>query len=114
MLRKIRKEIKNRKHCETKFEKLKYFVKRQNTKISLIITIYNQKNFLIHSYFYILKQKMQDIEIIFIFDSSTDGSSKIIKNKTNKGTFFSRNERMKVLFYLKEDISLLLIKMNNY
>ena len=105
MMKKVRKEIKNHKYCKIKIKKLKYFVKRRNPKISLIITIYNQKNFLIYSYFYILKQKMSEIEIIFIDDSSTDGSSKIIyyfmkfdkriiyvRNKINKGTFFSRNE----------------------
>ena len=79
--------------------------KKRKIKISLIITIYNQENYLKYAYFYIQKQKLKDIEIIFVDDASTDDSSKIIqlikkidkriiyiKNKVNKGAFYSRNE----------------------
>ena len=58
-----------------------------------------------HAYFYIQKQQLKDIEIIFIDDKSIDESSNIIhqlmkndrrikyiKNKVNRGAFYSRNE----------------------
>ena len=74
-------------------------------KIKLIITIYNQENFLKYAYFYIQKQELKDIEIIFVDDASSDNSSKLIyslmkndkriiyiRNKVNKGAFHSRNE----------------------
>ena len=74
-------------------------------KIKLIITIYNQENFLKYAYFYIQKQELEDIEIIFVDDAPSDNSSKLIyslmendkriiyiKNKINKGAFHSRNE----------------------
>ena len=88
-----------------KFKCNKGDAKKRKIKISLIITIYNQENYLKYAYFYIQKQKLKDIEIIFVDDASTDDSSKIIqsikkndkriiyiKNKVNKGAFYSRNE----------------------
>ena len=79
--------------------------KQRKPKVSLIITVYNQENYLKYAYFCIQEQKMKDLEIIFVDDASTDTSSKIIhslmkndkriiyiKNKINKGAFYSRNE----------------------
>jgi len=79
------------------------FVK--NPKISIIIPIYNSQN----SIFQIIKsiqiQSLKDIEIIFIDDCSLDNTTLIIdrlmkkdkriillKNKQNKGPFYSRNK----------------------
>ena len=69
------------------------------------MTIYNQAHFLNYIYSSIQQQIMKEIEIIIIDDASTDNSSKIInsfmkidkriiylKNKINKGAFYSRNE----------------------
>ena len=98
-------EIKKYKYSKINIKSKKDYTKKRNPKVSLIITIYNQENFLKYSYFYIQKQELKDIEIIFIDDASTDTSSKIIhslmkndkriiyiKNKINKGAFYSRNE----------------------
>ena len=101
----LRKEIKNLKNIKIKIKAFREYTKLNKPKISLIITIYNQENFLKYAYLYIQKQNLEDIEIIFIDDASTDMSSKIIqslmkndkriiyiKNKINKGAFYSRNE----------------------
>ena len=92
-------------YLKIKFNSSKVNTKKRKIKVSLIITIYNQENYLKYAYFYIQKQEMKDIEIIFVDDASTDSSSKIIhslmkidkriiyiKNKINKGAFYSRNE----------------------
>ena len=63
-----------------KFKCNKGDAKKRKIKISLIITIYNQENYLKYAYFYIQKQKLKDIEIIFVDDASTDNSSKIIQS----------------------------------
>ena len=60
------------------------FIKREKPKISLIITVYNQENFLRYCYASIQKQKLKDIEIIFIDDASEDNSSKIIHELMKK------------------------------
>ena len=104
-LNKLRMEIKKYKYSKINVKGKKVYIKKRNPKVSLIITIYNQENFLKYSYSYIQKQEMKDIEIIFVDDASSDNSSKLIyslmkndkriiyiKNKTNKGAFHSRNE----------------------
>jgi glycosyltransferase involved in cell wall biosynthesis len=104
-MNKLRIEIKNYKYSKINIKGKKDYTKKRNPKVSLIITIYNQENFLKYSYSYIQKQEMKDIEIIFVDDASSDNSSKLIyslmkndkriiyiKNKTNKGAFHSRNE----------------------
>ena len=104
-LNKLRMEIKKYKYSKINIEGKKDYIKKRNPKISLIITIYNQESFLKYAYFYIQKQELKDIEIIFVDDASSDNSSKLIyslmkndkriiyiKNKTNKGAFHSRNE----------------------
>ena len=80
------------------------FYERKNPKISLVITLYNQINYIHKIYFSIRNQSLKDIEIIFMDDDSKDNSSLIIKelmekdkrivyikNPTNKGQFYSRN-----------------------
>ena len=104
-LNKLRMEIKKYKYSKINIERKKDYIKKRNPKISLIITIYNQESFLKYAYFYIQKQELKDIEIIFVDDASSDNSSKLIyslmendkriiyiKNKINKGAFHSRNE----------------------
>lgn len=101
---KIKEEIKQYKNLKISSNKRIDFIKREKPKISLIITVYNQENFLRYCYASIQKQKLKDIEIIFIDDASEDNSSKIIhelmekdkriiyiKNKFNKRAFYSRN-----------------------
>ena len=98
-------EIKKYKYSKINIEGKKDYIKKRNPKISLIITIYNQESFLKYAYFYIQKQELKDIEIIFVDDASSDNSSKLIyslmkndkriiyiRNKVNKGAFHSRNE----------------------
>ena len=103
-LPKIKKDIKQYKNLIISFNKKEDFMKREKPKISLIIPVYNQENFLRYCYSFIQKQELKDIEIIFIDDASEDNSSKIIldlmekdkriiylKNKVNKRAFYSRN-----------------------
>ena len=100
-----RNEIKFYKDLDFPLEGNKYFEYIENPKISLIITVYNQQDFLKYIYHSIQEQELKDIEIIFIDDASTDKSSKIIKslmkydkrityikNKYNKNAFYSRNK----------------------
>ena len=102
---KIKEEILKYKchYFKISFEKKEDFYKRNNPKISVIITIYNQKEFIKMIYTCIQNQSIKDIEIIFIDDASTDGSKRIIKllmkkdkriiyikNAINKGQYYSR------------------------
>lgn len=79
------------------------FVKKP--KISIIIPIYNSQNFIFQILKSIQIQSLKEIEIIFIDDCSLDNASQIIvklqkkdkriillKNKQNKGPFYSRNK----------------------
>jgi glycosyltransferase involved in cell wall biosynthesis len=90
-------------HFKISFENKKDFYERENPKISIIITIYNQKEFINKIYTCIQNQSIKDIEIIFVDDASIDGSNRIInllmkkdkriiyiKNKINKGQYYSR------------------------
>ena len=85
------------------FDNKEIFYKRDNPKITIIITIYNQKEFIKTIYSCIQNQSFKDIEIIFIDDNSMDDSFKqinelmkedkrieYIKNSINKGQFYSR------------------------
>jgi len=76
----------------------------ENPKISLISAVYNSEKYILRFLRSIQNQIFADIEIIFIDDYSNDNSTFIIekykkgderiiliKNKKNKGTFFSRN-----------------------
>ena len=104
-LKTIKKQIKNyRSRIKINFEETKDFIRRDKSKISLIITVYNQRNFIKYAYSFIQNQNLKDLEIIFIDDASMDNSCKLIKklmkkdkriiyinNKDNKGSFYSRN-----------------------
>ena len=72
-------------------------------KVSFIATVFNKENYLIPLILSIQHQNLRDFEIIFIDDYSTDDSVnlinnfikidtriKLIKNKGNKGTLYSR------------------------
>jgi glycosyltransferase involved in cell wall biosynthesis len=82
----------------------KFFKKIKSPKVSIISAVYNREKYLIRFIHNIRNQKFNDIELIFIDDSSEDNSVKIIenfqknderilliKNKKNKGTFICRN-----------------------
>ena len=94
----IKQEIKSYENLNitiniTKKEEL---FKRENPKISIIITVYNQQKYLKRVYLSILKQDLKNLEIIFIDDASTDNSSNIIKE------FMIEDKR---IIYLKNDIN---------
>ena len=85
-----------------------YFYKRKNPKITLIITLYNQKNYIPLIYSSVLNQSFKDIEIIFIDDGSIDKPYELLKkymdkdkriiykkNDVNKGAFYSRIKGVK-------------------
>ena len=74
-------------------------------KISIIIPVYNNQNYILNLHKSIQDQSLEDIEIIYVDDCSTDNSIRIIenlqkkdqrivllKNKENKGPFYSRNK----------------------
>ena len=94
-LKSARKEIQDKDSVMISFEKSDDFYKRENPKVSIIITIYNQNNFIENLYAHIQKQELKDIEIIFVDDASTDNSSIIIKQLMEKD---------KRIIYLKNDI----------
>ena len=114
----IRKEIFGYNKVDSLNFKYIFFKKVKNPKISLIITLYNQKEFILKIYYCILNQSLKEIEIIFIDDASNDNSlSEIenlmkkdkrityIKNKENRGQFYSRN---KGILYCKGEYILIL------
>jgi len=103
-IEKVRKEINESKSLNLYFENKNFFYKRKNPKISLIITVYNQRPFIKTVYAFIQKQELKDIEIIFVDDASTDNSSLTIielmkydkrivyiKNPSNKKQYYSIN-----------------------
>jgi len=86
------------------FERKTDFEKRENPKISLVITLHNHEKNIKSLYASIQKQKLKDLEIIFVDDFSEDNTSSLItklmnidkrivylKNDKNKGAFYSRN-----------------------
>jgi len=103
-LHNIRKQINKYKNINFENIHFKKFSKVSHPKISLILTVYNQEIYILKIYSCILNQSLTDIEIIFIDDKSSDGSLALIeklmifdkriiliKNKSNKGQFYSRN-----------------------
>ena len=81
----------------------KIFNISKNPKISVIIPIYNKEKIIKRTLRSIQNQNMKDIEIILVNDYSTDNTLKvinqfqnddprikIINNKKNKGTLYSR------------------------
>ena len=72
-------------------------------KVSFISTVFNQENYLSNFIFSVQTQKLKEYELIFVDDFSVDNSTKIInkikgkdkrikliKNKKNMGTLYSR------------------------
>ena len=103
-LKAIKKRLKKHKQIKIIFDEAKDFIRREKLKVSLIITIFNQEHFLVYPYSFIQYQNLKDLEIIILDDASQDNSWKIIKNlikkdkriiylknKNNKGSFYSRN-----------------------
>lgn len=103
-LKNIRKEINMYKNINFSNIKLKVFYSNIYPKISIIITVYNQEDYIFKIYSCILNQSFKEIEIIFIDDNSSDKSFYLIeklmeldkriiyiRNKFNKGQFYSRN-----------------------
>ena len=93
---KIKEEIKEYNQINISFDNPNDFIKRKNPLISLVITLYNQQEFIDRVYYSIQRQDMKDIEIIFVDDASTDNSSKKVKELMEKD---------KRIVYLKNDIN---------
>jgi cellulose synthase/poly-beta-1,6-N-acetylglucosamine synthase-like glycosyltransferase len=104
-IEKVRDEIKNYDKFQISFENETDFLKREHPKVSIVITLYNQKKYIKNVYSSIQKQELKDIEIIFVDDASIDNSSMIIdelmerdkriiylKNDINRLAFYSRNK----------------------
>ena len=94
-------EIKNSESLKISFENREDFYKRNNPKISLIITVYNQGYYIKELYSHILQQELKDIEIVFVNDASTDNSSSIIKELMNddKRIIYLQNKINKKQYY---------------
>ena len=93
---KIKEEIKEYNQINISFENPNDFIQRKNPLISLVITLYNQQDFIDRVYYSIQRQDMKDIELIFVDDASTDNSSKRVKELMEKD---------KRIVYLKNDIN---------
>jgi cellulose synthase/poly-beta-1,6-N-acetylglucosamine synthase-like glycosyltransferase len=87
---------------ESKHE-ISYKKSIKKPKVSFISTVFNQENYLSNFIFSVQSQKLREYELIFVDDSSADNSTKIInkikekdkrikmiKNKKNMGTLYSR------------------------
>ena len=71
------------------------------TKISVIIPIYNGGKYIDYSLSSVQKQKMKDIEIIIVDDNSNDDSLKIIQNymkKDKRIKLIKNHENRRILF----------------
>lgn len=97
----IKAEIKEYSEFNLSFNNPDDFIQRENPLISLIITLYNQEEFINRIYYSIQRQDMKDIEIIFINDASTDNSEKIIKDlmEKDKRIVYLKNEENRRAFY---------------
>ena len=56
-------------------------------KLSIIIPVYNTKDFLYQCFESFQKSMLKDIEVIFVNDGSTDGSSEILNEFVEKYDF---------------------------
>ena len=103
-IEKLKSDIQKSENLDISLDNKSDFYKRKNPKITLIITIHNQENFIKKIYTHILIQELKDIEIIFVNDASIDNSTSLIhqlmkndkriiylKNDINKGQFYSIN-----------------------
>ena len=93
---KIKKEIRKYDELQFSFENKDDFIKRENPKITLIITLYNQEKYIRPIYASVQKQELKDIEIIFVDDCSRDNTTKKIEELMEKD---------KRIVYLKNDIN---------
>lgn len=66
-------------------------------KISVIVPVYNTEKYVKKCLESIIKQTMQDFEIIVVDDGSTDDSANIIKE------VISNNENVEIKYYKKEN-----------
>ena len=103
-------------------------------KISIIIPVYNAEKYVEECFRSIINQSYKDYEIIFINDSSTDNSLSIIKklvilhkgiqikiisNKQNKGTAFSRNKGItqaigEYIYFMDDDDTISVEALNTF
>jgi glycosyltransferase involved in cell wall biosynthesis len=103
-LTKIEEEISSYENMTPTFSYKDLLYKRRRPKVSLIIPVYNQEKYIKKIYVTIENQNLKSLEIIFVDDCSSDNSSNVIKelmeidkrivyikNKENKGAFYSRN-----------------------
>ena len=95
-INKTKDEIKRYNKLEISFENKDDFIKREKPKITLIITLYNQANYIKPIYASIQQQELKDIEIIFVDDNSIDNTTKAIEELMEKD---------KRIVYLKNDIN---------
>lgn len=71
-----------------------YKISNNPSKVSVIITTYNRKDYLKESIDSILKQDYPNIDIIVIDDCSTDGTNILMKNyEKNSSVIYIRNEK---------------------
>ena len=102
-IEKSRDEVRNSKSLKISFENKIDFLKRENPKISIIITIYNQDYYINELYAHIQQQDFKDFEIIFVDDCSTDNTSLVIKDlmENDKRIIYLKNEVNKRQYYSK-------------
>ena len=102
---KVKKEIQILKNFNISYENKVDFTKRENPKVSLVIPLHNQCQYIKLIYSSIHKQDLKDIEIIFVNDASKDNTSLIVKelmekdkriiyleNDINRRAFYTRNK----------------------
>lgn len=66
-------------------------------KLSIIIPVYNTEKHIKKCLESLVKQKMQDFEIVVVNDGSTDNSEQIIQD------YISNNQNIKIKYYKKEN-----------
>lgn len=79
---------------------IEFFEQYENPKLSIVIPLYNNEKYLNRLLRSIQKQKIKEIEIIFVDDASNDNSFKIIENYKNI------DKRIKILRNLQNKGSL--------
>lgn len=61
-------------------------------KVSVVVPVYNQEQYLTECIQSLIQQTLQDIEVIFVDDGSTDGSHEILSR------FMEKDARIKILY----------------
>ena len=69
-----------------------------NHKISVVMTVYNEENYLKAAIESILNQTFKDFEFIIIDDGSTDKSSKIIESYKDPRIIFYQSENRGMVY----------------